>query len=35
MKKEYIVQQRISLTEIDGKPFDVRVITQLDEEAGL
>ena len=32
VKKEYIVQQRISLTEIDDKPFDVRVITQLDEE---
>lgn len=30
-QKDYIVQQRISLTEIAGNPFDVRVITQLDE----
>lgn len=30
-KKDYIVQQRISLTEINGNPFDVRVITQFDE----
>ncbi|WP_432358921.1 YheC/YheD family protein [Sporosarcina sp. UB5] len=31
LKKDYIVQQRIPLTEINGCPFDVRVITQLDE----
>lgn len=29
--KYYIVQQRISLAEMNGSPFDVRVITQLDE----
>ena len=31
-KKDYIVQQRISLPEINESPFDVRVITQLDED---
>ncbi|MCM3637610.1 YheC/YheD family protein [Sporosarcina luteola] len=30
-QRDYIVQQRISLMEIDGKPCDVRVITQFDE----
>ncbi|MCM3709693.1 YheC/YheD family protein [Sporosarcina luteola] len=30
-KKDYIVQQRIFLIEIDEKPCDVRVITQIDE----
>nr|WP_285851901.1 YheC/YheD family protein [Sporosarcina luteola] len=30
-QKDYIVQQRISLIENDGKPCDVRVITQFDE----
>ncbi|MFS0687828.1 YheC/YheD family protein [Sporosarcina sp. 179-K 8C2 HS] len=30
-QKDYIVQRRISLKEINGNPFDVRVITQLDE----
>ncbi|WP_252503363.1 YheC/YheD family protein [Sporosarcina sp. Marseille-Q4943] len=31
LQKDYIVQQRISLAELDGNPFDVRVITQIDE----
>ncbi|MCG7345203.1 YheC/YheD family protein [Sporosarcina sp. ACRSL] len=30
--KDYIVQQRISLLEINKSPFDARVITQLDED---
>ncbi|MFC5603341.1 YheC/YheD family protein [Sporosarcina koreensis] len=33
--KDYIVQQRISLSELNGCPFDVRVITQLDGERWL
>lgn len=34
-RKEYIVQQRIPLTEINRSPFDVRVITQLDKDSWI
>ena len=31
-KKDYIVQQFIHLDEIDGNPYDVRVMSQLDDK---
>lgn len=33
-QKDYIVQQLISLATINGCPFDIRVITQNDEDTG-